>query len=75
MDLSFWFDTINLGKSIVHILGCKVILKNIVFFCLNIVLTFKNSVDPNEMQHYAEFHLFLHCLQKYSFRGFPITKG
>ena len=27
------------------------------------------------MQHYAAFHLGLHCLQKYSFRGFPNTKG
>ena len=33
------------------------------------------SVDPDEMQHYAAFHLGLHCLQKYSFRGFPNTKG
>ena len=27
------------------------------------------SVDPDEMQHYAAFHLGLHYLQKYSFRG------
>ena len=26
MDSSFWFDTISLGQSIVHILGCKVIV-------------------------------------------------
>ena len=32
-------------------------------------------VDPSEMQHYAAFHLGLHYLQKYSFRGFPKTKG
>ena len=38
-------------------------------------VTFTNSVDPDEMQHYAAFHLGLHCLQKYSFRGFPNTKG
>ena len=37
--------------------------------------TFTNSVDPDEMQQYAAFHLGLHCLQKYSFRGFPNTKG
>ena len=37
--------------------------------------TFTNSIDPDEMQHYAAFHLGLHCLQKYSFRGFPNTKG
>ena len=49
--------------------------KNIVFFCLNIYFTFTNSVEPDELQHYAAFHLGLHCLQKYSFRGFPYTKG
>ena len=26
------------------------------------------------MQHYASFHLGLHCLQKYSFREFPEYK-
>ena len=31
-----------------------------------IFFTFTNSVDPDEMQHYAAFHLGLHCLQKYS---------
>ena len=29
-------------------------------------MTFTNSVDPDEMQHYAAFHLGLYCLQKYS---------
>ena len=38
-------------------------------------LSFTNSVDPDEMQHYAAFHLDLHCLQKYLFRGFPNAKG
>ena len=49
--------------------------KNTVFFCLKIFFTFTNSVDPDEMPHYAAFHLGLHCLQKYSFRGYPNTKG
>ena len=47
--------------------------KNIVLFCLMIFFTFTNSVDPDEMQHYAAFQLGLHCLQKYSSRGFPNT--
>ena len=34
-----------------------------------------SSVDSDEMQHYAAFHLGLHCLQKYLFRGFPEYKG
>ena len=48
--------------------------KNIVFFCQRIFFTFTNSVDSDEMQHYAAFHLGLHCLQKYLFRGFPNIK-
>ena len=47
---------------------------NIVFFCLKIFFTFANSVDPDEMQHYAAIHLGLHCMRKYSFVGFPNTK-
>ena len=48
--------------------------KNIVFFVWIYFFTFTNSVDPDEMQHYAAFQLGLHCLQKYWFRGFPNTK-
>ena len=36
-----------------------------------IFFTFKHIVDPDELQHDAAFHLGLHCLQKYLFRGFP----
>ena len=50
-------------------------MKNIVFFCLMIIFTFTtHSVNPDEMQHNAAFHLGLHCLQKYSFKYFPNTK-
>ena len=35
------------------------------------LFTFTNSVDPDEMQHYS---LVLHCLKKYSFRGFANTR-
>ena len=36
--------------------------RNIIFFCLKIFFTFTNSVDPDEMQHYAAaaFHRGLH---------------
>ena len=47
---------------------------NDVFLSLKVVLIFLNSADPDEMQHYAEFHLCLHCLQKYPFRVFQYTK-
>ena len=40
-----------------------------------IFFTFTNSIDPDEMQLYAAFHLSLHCLQKYLFRGFMNAKG
>ena len=55
--------------QIVHCtyLGFKVITfkKNSVFFCRKIFFNLNtNSVDPDEMQHYAAFHLGLHCLQK-----------
>ena len=32
-------------------------------------LILANSADPDEMQHNAAFHLGLHCLPKYPFRG------
>ena len=49
--------------------------KNIAFLCLKTFFTFTNSVDPDEMQQHAAFHLDLHCLQRYVFRGFPKFKG
>ena len=53
--------------------GCNFIL--FFYFCLKIIFTFTNSVDPYEMQQYAAFHLGPNCLQKYPFRSFPKTKG
>ena len=37
--------------------------------------TFTNIVDPDEMPRSVAFHLGLHCLQKYLFRGYQNTKG
>ena len=63
MDTSFWSDTKNLGKSIVHIKGCHVtISKKYCVLLSEDLFTFTNDVDPDEMQHYAAFHLGLHCL-------------
>ena len=45
--------------------------KHFVTFCLKLFFTFTNSVDPDEMQQNVAFHLGLHCLQNYSFVGFP----
>ena len=44
----------------------------IVFLSLKIDLILANSVDPDEMPHYAAFHLGLHCLLKYLFRDFSL---
>ena len=76
MDSSFWFDTINFGIVHCTYLGISGynFQKNVVFFCLKIFFTFTNSVDPDEMQHHAAFHLGLHCLPKFPFRGFQYTK-
>ena len=44
----------------------------LIFLSLKIVLILANNADPDEMQHYAAFHLGLHCLPKYM--GFPVYK-
>ena len=54
--------------------GFRLYFSKKVFFCLKIFFTFTNSADSDEMQHYAAFHLGLHCLQKYLFSGFLNTK-
>ena len=54
-----------------------IILKNIVFFYLDIFFDLTNSVDPDEMLHNAAFHHGLHSSlsEKYPVRGFPNTKS
>ena len=46
-----------------------------VFLSLKVVLIVENSADPDEMQHYTAFHMGLHRLPKYSFRGLQYTNG
>ena len=43
-----------------------------VFLSLKVVLILANSANPDELQHYAAFHLGLHCLPKYLFRDSSI---
>ena len=45
-------------------------LNNYVILSLSIILMFANKADIDEMQQYAAFHLALHCLPEYPFRGF-----
>ena len=42
---------------------------------LKINFVVANSADPDEMPHDAAFHLDLHYLSKYQFRGFQSIKG
>ena len=42
---------------------------------IKVVIILANSADPDEMQHNAAFHLGLHYLPEYPFRGFQYTKG
>ena len=46
----------------------------IVFLSLKIDFVLANSED-DEMLHNVAFHLGLHCLSKYPFRGFWYTEG
>ena len=59
MNSSFWFDSIKFG--IVHCAYLWVSgfnFKNMYFFLLKfIVFTYTKSVNPDEMQHFAAFHL------------------
>ena len=74
MESSFWFDALKLGKSLVHIKGCQVIIFNkYCFYRLKLFFTFTNSVDPDEMQHNAAFYLGFHFLKKYSLGVSPFT--
>ena len=45
------------------------------YFLSEDLFTLTNSVDPDEMQHNAAFHLGLYFLYRYPFRGFPYSKG
>ena len=44
-----------------------------IIMCFKFVLILVNSVDSDEMQHYAAFHLGLHCWPKGPL-GVPIHK-
>ena len=70
-----WYDKLGIVHSTyLGVSGYNFPPKN-VSFCLKILFTFTNSVEPDEMQHYAAFHLRLHCLRKFPLRGFPEYKG
>ena len=74
MDFLIHADTISFGQPIV--LFKQVEFQNYsIFLSMKIVLILANGEGSDEMQHYAAFHLGLHCLPKYPFRGFQYTKS
>ena len=75
MEFSIEFDTDKSGWSFVYIEGSQVLIKKNAFFSLKIDFGLANNAEPDEMQHYAEFHLGLQCLPKCPLWGFRYTKG
>ena len=68
MDSSFWFETINLRRSIVFIRGHRLFFPNkIIFLYLKIFYVLANGVDPDEMLFSVAFHQSFHSLLKYAF--------
>ena len=75
MDFPIHIATICLRLPIVYFKRSQVEFWNYeVLLSLKVVFILANTADPDEMQHNAAFHLGLHCLLKYQFRGFQYTK-
>ena len=76
MDFPIHIDTISMGMSIVYFKGSLVEFSKLwLFLSLEVVLILAKSADSGEIKHYAAFHLGLHCLPKYPFRGFQYMYG
>ena len=59
--------------------GCYVIQLHFIrgygFLSLKIASAIANSAILDEITHTATFHLGLHCLTKYPFRGYQYSNG
>ena len=76
MDFPIQINTIWTGLSIKCFKGPQVeIPNNYVLHSLKIIFIVANGAGHDEMLHFAAFHLGLHCLPKYPFRGIKYTKG
>ena len=65
MDSSFWFETINLRRSIVFNRGHRLLFPNkIIFLSLKIFYVLAKGVDPDKMQFSVAFHQSFHSLLK-----------
>ena len=68
MEYPTKFDTVKIGWPIIPIKGSQVTISvSEDYFCLS------SKID--EVLHYGAFHLGLHCLPKYPFRGLRSIKG
>ena len=74
MEFSIKLETFKPERSIVHIEGYN-FPKKVLYLYLRLDFVLANSANPDEMQHYAVFHLGLRCLQKYLFRCFQSLEG
>ena len=71
-----YIDTISMGLPIVYFEGSQVEFSELMSIsvpedCFNL----SEQCRPDEMRHSAAFHLGLHCLPKYPFRGSPDSNG
>ena len=75
MEFPIKFDIVKSEWSIVYIEWTQGIISNKKNLFLKINFVFANSADPDEMLHYAAFHLGLYCLSKYPLRGFSLQRA
>ena len=62
IDFPIQINTIRMELSITYFKGHRFEFPDYdVFKSVKIVLTSAKSIDPDEMQHYAAFHLGLYC--------------
>ena len=76
MDFLIQIKAKRMGLSIIYFKGSQVVIYQL--WCISIhkdVFTLTNILDPGEMMHHAAFHLGLHCLSKYPFKGFQYENG
>ena len=61
---------LNQDRAFIYIEGSQITMfQNSVFLSLKIDFVLTNSENADEMPHDTAFHLDLHCLPKYPFRG------
>ena len=78
LDSDRYFHTdkyIKRSDSPIYILRCHWLEFPNVVLCDVFCPYLSKSSDPDEMLHSAIFHLGLHCLLKYLFKGIQYKKG